>query len=46
MNTEDLDTVALDPDPMTTATGAAATMIPIGVDPDHSIGLLLPFLMR
>ena len=40
MNTEDLDTVALDPDPTTTATGAAATMIPIGVNPDHSIGLL------
>ena len=40
MNTEDLDTVTLDPDPVTTATGAAATTIPIGVDPDHSIGLL------
>ena len=39
MNTEDLDTAALDPDPMITATGAAAAMIPIGVDPDHSIGL-------
>ena len=40
MNTEDLDTVALDPDPVTTATGAAAATIPIGVNPDHSIGLL------
>ena len=40
MNTEDLDTVALDPDPTTTATGAAAATIPIGVDLDHSIGLL------
>ena len=39
MNTEDLDTVALYPDPEITATGAAATMIPIGVNPDHSIGL-------
>ena len=40
MNTDNLDTVALDPDPTTTATGAAATTIPIGVNPDHSIGLL------
>ena len=39
-NTEDPDTVILDPDPTITATGAAATTIPIGVDPDHSIGLL------
>ena len=39
MNTEDLDTATLDPDPAITATGAAATTIPIGVDPDHSIGL-------
>ena len=39
MNTEDLDTVALDPDPAITATEAAATMIPIGVNPDHSIDL-------
>ena len=39
-NTEDLDTVALNLDPMITATGATATMIPVGVDPDHSIGLL------
>ena len=38
-NTEDLDTVALDPDPTITATEAAATRIPIGVDPDHSIDL-------
>ena len=40
MNTEDLDTVALDLNPTITATGATATTIPIGVDPDHSIGLL------
>ena len=40
MNTEDLDTVALDRNPTITATGATATMIPIGVDLDHSIGLL------
>ena len=39
-NTEDLDTVALNLDPAITATGATATTIPIGVDPDHSIGLL------
>ena len=38
-NTEDLDTVALDPSPVITATGVAATTIPIGVNPDHSIGL-------
>ena len=36
MNIKDPDTVALDPDPTITATEAAATMIPIGVDPDHS----------
>ena len=40
MNTEDLDTVALGPNPMTTATGTADAMIPVGVNPDHSIGLL------
>ena len=40
MNTEDLDTVALNLDPTITATGATATTITIGVDPDHSIGLL------
>ena len=40
MNTEDLDTVTLDPDPATTATGAAAATIPVGVNLDHSIGLL------
>ena len=39
MNTEDLDTVALDPDPVITVTGAAAAMPLAGVDPDHSIGL-------
>ena len=39
-NTEDLDTVTLGPNPATTATGTAAATIPIGVDPDHSIGLL------
>ena len=39
MNTEDLDTVTLDPNPMITATGVAATVIPVGVNPDHSIGL-------
>ena len=39
MNTEDLDTAALDPNPAITATGAAATTIPLGVDPDHSTGL-------
>ena len=41
MNTEiDLDSVALDPEPMTTAIGAAATMTHIGVNQDHSTGLL------
>ena len=39
MNIEDLDTVALDPYPMITATEAAADTIPIGVDPDRSIDL-------
>ena len=40
MNTEDLGSAILDPDPMTTAIGAAAAMIPRGVDQGHSIGLL------
>ena len=39
MDTEDLDTVILDPDPTITATEAAAATIPAGVDPDHSIDL-------
>ena len=39
MNTEDLDTVALAPDPAITVTGVAATMPLTGVNPDHSIGL-------
>ena len=40
MNTEiDLDSVALNPDPMTTAIGAAATTTLIGVNQDHSTGL-------
>ena len=39
MDTEDLDTVVLNPDPAITATEAAATTIPAGVDPDHSIDL-------
>ena len=39
MDTEDLDTVVLDPDPAITATEAAATTIPTGVNPDHSIDL-------
>ena len=40
MNTEiDLDSVALDPDPVTTAIGAAATTTLIGVNQDHSTGL-------
>ena len=39
MNTEDLDTVALDFDPTITVTGAAATTPLAGVNPDHSIGL-------
>ena len=36
MNIKDPDTVTLDPDPTITATEAAATTIPIGVNPDHS----------
>ena len=41
MNTEtDLDSVALNPEPLITAIEAAATMTHIGVDPDHSTGLL------
>ena len=40
MDTEDLGSAALDPDPATTAIGAAAAMIPRGVNQDHSIGLL------
>ena len=40
MNTEDLGSAILDPNPATTAIGAAATMIPRGVDQGHSIGLL------
>ena len=40
MNTEDLGSAALDPNPMTTAIGAAAATIPRGVNQDHSIGLL------
>ena len=40
MNTEiDLDSVALNPNPVTTAIGAAAAMTPIGVNQDHSTGL-------
>ena len=39
MDTEDLGSATLDPDPTTTAIGAAAAMIPRGVDQDHSIGL-------
>ena len=40
MNTEtDLDSVALNSDPITTAIGAAAAMTPVGVDQDHSTGL-------
>ena len=39
MDTEDLGSATLDPDPMTTAIGAAAATIPGGVDQDHSIGL-------
>ena len=38
-NTEDLDTVALSPDPAITVTGAAATTPLTAVSPDHSIGL-------
>ena len=41
MNTEiDLDSVALDPEPMTTAIGAAASTTHVGVSQDHSTGLL------
>ena len=37
MNTgTDLDSVTLDPNPITTAIGVVATMTLIGVDPDHS----------
>ena len=39
LNTEDLDTVALSPNPMITVTGAAAAMPLAAVSPDHSIGL-------
>ena len=38
-NTEDLDTVALGPDPTITVTGAAANTPLTAVSPDHSIGL-------
>ena len=41
MNTEiDLDSVALDPEPMTTAIEAAAATTHIEVNQDHSTGLL------
>ena len=41
MNTEmDLDSVALNPEPVTTVIGAAAAMTHIGVNQDHSTGLL------
>ena len=40
MNTEDLGSAILNPDPVTTAIGAAATTLPRGVDQGHSIGLL------
>ena len=40
MNTEtDLDSVALDPNPVTTAIGATATMTHIGVNQGHFTGL-------
>ena len=40
MNTEtDLDSVTLDPNPMTTAIGATATMTHVGVNQGHSTGL-------
>ena len=40
MNTEtDLDSVALDPNPVTTAIGATATMTHVGVNQGHSTGL-------
>ena len=42
MNTEiDPDSVAFDPEPVTTAIGAAATTTHIGVDQDHSTGFLI-----
>ena len=40
MNTEGLGSATLDPDPATTAIGAAATTIARGVNQDHSIALL------
>ena len=40
MNTEDLGSAALDPNPTTTAIGATANTTPRGVDQGHSIGLL------
>ena len=41
MNTEiDLGSAALNSDPVTTAIGAAVTTIHVGVDQDHSTGLL------
>ena len=40
MNTgTDLDSVTLDPNPVTSAIGVVATMTLIGVDPDHSTDL-------
>ena len=40
MNTEDLGSATLDPNPTTTAIGAAADTIAGGVNHDHSIGFL------
>ena len=40
MNTEDLGSATLNPNPASTAIGAAAATIPGGVDQGHSIGLL------
>ena len=40
MNTEDLGSAALNPNPTTAAIGAAATMTPREVTQGHSIGLL------
>ena len=40
MNTEDLGSAALDPDPVTAAIRAAATTTPREVTQGHSIGLL------
>ena len=41
MNTEiDLGLVTLNPEPLTTAIGAAAATTYVGVNPDHSTGLL------